>query len=215
MKKKRENHIWPAYVDMMTVLLLVYVLVSLLFAMMIQDTEESKYQEKLDYIMSLTPSERDAEILSQKNAYLGDKGDYLIKSPEEHIVDNYEDMLTSQVNDLVIPIYSGNEVLSDSDKKELITWYQQYQADIVQKGLYLGVILRKKDDVSAGALYRKQYLFYMDAMRVLTQLDPNLNPSLFTQRSPQPRMDESADILRFRIASKSEGVDKNTLGTVE
>jgi len=38
--KRKENHIWPAYVDMMTVLLLVYVLVSLLFAMMIkQDTE--------------------------------------------------------------------------------------------------------------------------------------------------------------------------------
>lgn len=202
MKKKGENHIWPAYVDMMTVLLLVYVLVSLLFAMMIQQTEASKYQEKLDYLMSLTPSEREVALQSEQNAYLGQEGDSLIKTPEEIAVDTHNDMLTAQPNDLVLSLPS-DEVLTDSDKATLTKWYQQHQAEIAQRGLYLGVVLQKKDDVSMGALYRKQYLFYMDAMRILTQLDPHFNPASFTQRSPQPRSDESDELLRFRVAPKA------------
>lgn len=200
MKKKGENHIWPAYVDMMTVLLLVYVLVSLLFAMMIQQTEASKYQEKLDYLMSLTPSERAVELQSQQNAYLGQEGDSLVKAPEAVEVETHNDMLTAQPNDLVLPLPT-NEALTDGDQASLIKWYQQHQTEITQHGLYLGVILQKKDEVSMGALYRKQYLFYMDAMRVLTQLDPHFSPSIFTQRSPEPAANESPELLRFRIAT--------------
>ncbi|MDD9341810.1 MAG: hypothetical protein PV362_19645 [Providencia heimbachae] len=199
MRKKGENHIWPAYVDMMTVLLLVYVLVSLLFAMMIQQTEASKYQEKLDYLMSLTPSEREVEIQSQQNAYLGHEGDSLVKAPKEVAVDTHNDMLTAQPNDLVLSLPS-DEALTDSDKAALTKWYQLHQAEIAKQGLYLGVMVQKKDDVSMGALYRKQYLFYMDAMRVLTQLDPYFNPASFTQRSPQPSSAESTELLRFRVA---------------
>lgn len=201
MKKKGENHIWPAYVDMMTVLLLVYVLVSLLFAMMIQQTEASKYQEKLDYLMSLTPGEREIELQSQQNAYLGHDGDSLLKAPEEIAVDTYNDMLTAQPDDLVLPL-SPDEALTGSDKAALTAWYQQHQAEIAKQGLYLGVVVQKKDAVSMGALYRKQYLFYMDAMRVLTQLDPHFNPASFTQRSPQPKSAESTELLRFRVAPK-------------
>lgn len=161
--------------------------------------QEVKYQEKLDYLMSLTPKDREMEFQSRQNSYLDQEGDSLIKSPEAVELETNNDMLTAKLNDLVLPLPSSG-FLTDTDKTMLIKWYKQHQPEIVKQGLYLGVILQKKDNVSMGSIYRTQYLFYMDAMRVLTQLDPDFSPSLFIQKSPGPILNKSPELLRFRIA---------------
>ncbi|EDX3941027.1 hypothetical protein B8Y70_004960, partial [Salmonella enterica subsp. enterica serovar Overschie] len=50
-----KNNIWPAYVDMMTVLLMVYVLISAILGVIIAQVKETEYQEK----------QRNAEIITE------------------------------------------------------------------------------------------------------------------------------------------------------
>lgn len=231
MKKSKSNHIWPAYVDMMTVLLLVYVLVSLLFAMMIKESIEAEYKEKLDNIISLSAEEivenmtqvnltakvvkEDAEMKqnieqpieqesistqAHNNEHEGNADQDSASVPQEEIVqDDHLDMLERRADDFTLPLVENQELLSQGDKDKLEKWYQANLSIIEKHGIDIGVIVKKNNQVSLGAVYRKQYMLYMDILRFLMDENKDFEPSNYIHRSPKGSIDIQDEYLLFRI----------------
>ncbi|GAB1439594.1 hypothetical protein MASR2M36_23710 [Providencia sp.] len=239
MKRGKSNHIWPAYVDMMTVLLLVYVLVSLLFAMMIKENIEAEYKEKLDNIINMSAEEivenknqlEMQAVINKENAEMNKDSDQrnenenslvlanntagkgnevqegqngeeqAAKAPqrEEIVLDDNSDMLEKHTGDFILPLDKGQELLTKEDKEKLGKWYQDNLALIERDGIDIGVILNKDSSVSLGAIYRKQYIFYMDILRLLVDKNKNFEPSNYIHRSPTGSNNIDNEYLLFRI----------------
>jgi len=196
--KRKENHIWPAYVDMMTVLLLVYVLVSLLFAMMIKQDTEAKYEEKLNGLMAMkitSATELDGATLHQSASK---QTTDLI--PEEIIKDDNHDMLDRYKGDLVIILQPGEEKISAKDQVKITDWYLKNQSEIKVRGIYFGVVTRNNNSVSIGAVYRKQYMLYMDTLRFLVNTQIDFKPGNYIHRSPMPVDGLSEEYMVMRVA---------------
>ncbi|CAK9885898.1 MAG: hypothetical protein XXXJIFNMEKO3_02315 [Candidatus Erwinia impunctatus] len=260
MKKRSSNHIWPAYVDMMTVLLLVYVLVSLLFAMMIKENLEAQYKQKMDNLISMS-----ADQLADKRSKLAvnDAGTVLNKdtiteassaevktalgsmesketptniarntiaskenasenadvenmreavSPgttkesaaEEVIANDNLDMLVVQPGDLMLTLNDNQELLSKENNEALNKWYQENRVRIKKNGIDIGIIVKKNTSVSLGAVYRKQYMLYMDILRALVDKDKEFEPSNYSHRSPKPQADIEKEFILLKVKKPVE-----------
>lgn len=243
MKKGKTNHIWPAYVDMMTVLLLVYVLVSLLFALMIKENIEAQYKEKLDNLMSMSAEEiaenkkqlEMSALVSKNNAQMkhdnekqndqdnnlvlakdaegkdtqeGEKstGQSLQTAPQEEdaVSDDNLDMLDHRASDFTLALSENQELLSSEDKKKLNQWYKENLTQIEKNGIDIGVIINKNETMSLGAVYRKQYMLYMDVLRLLVNGNQHFEPSNYSHRSPKPSSSIKNEYLLFRIKSEKQ-----------
>lgn len=193
--KKKENHIWPAYVDMMTVLLLVYVLVSLLFAMMIKQDTEAQYEQKLNSLMELTVTSDIGSDGANPHMSTGNI------RPEEVITDENLDMLVRRDGDLILILQSGEEKITHPAQVKIADWYQKNRRNIEKKGVYFAVIIKKNNGVSVGALYRKQYMLYMDTLRYLVNTINDFKPANFSHRSPLPVSNLPEEYIVIRIAN--------------
>lgn len=197
--KKKENHIWPAYVDMMTVLLLVYVLVSLLFATMIKQDTEAQYEEKLNSLMSLKVTSAIGPDGANPHMSTGNQASDL--QPEEVMTDENTDMLARRDGDLILTLNPGAEKLTSTEQVKITDWYQKNRREIENKGVYFAVIAKKDSEVSVGALYRKQYMLYMDTLRYLVKTQHDFKPANFLHRSPLPVGDLPEEYVVMRTAN--------------
>lgn len=195
--KKKENHIWPAYVDMMTVLLLVYVLVSLLFAMMIKQDTEAKYEEKLNSLIALKVN---SAVQSDGSTLQQPSGKQVSEPPPEVLaIDDHQDMLVHRDGDLILNLQPGDELLMNKEQVALTGWYQKNRSRIEAHGILLGVVTKKNNTVSIGALYRKQYMLYMDTLRYLITTEKDFKPANFIHRSPMPLEDVLEEYMVLRV----------------
>lgn len=244
MKKGTTNHIWPAYVDMMTVLLLVYVLVSLLFALMIKENIEAQYKEKLDNLMSMSAEEiaenkkqlemsalvpKDDTQMKHDNARQNDQDNNLVLAKdaegkgkdtqegensteqslqtaqqEDVVSDDNLDMLEHRAGDFTLALRANQELLSSEDKKKLSQWYKENLTQIEKNGIDIGVIINKNEAMSLGAVYRKQYMLYMDVLRLLVDGNQHFEPSNYSHRSPKPSSSIKNEYLLFRIKPEKQ-----------
>ena len=198
--KKKENHIWPAYVDMMTVLLLVYVLVSLLFAMMIKQDTEAKYEEKLNSLMELKVTSAIESDGVTRHQSAGEQATDPL--PEAVITDDNQDMLVRRDGDLILTLQPGEEKITKEEQTKITSWYQKNHVEIESYGLLFGVVTKKDSSVSMGAIYRKQYMLYMDTLRLLVNTQSDFKAASFIHRSPMPVEDIPDEFMIIRVAKK-------------
>ncbi|EAQ6131906.1 hypothetical protein AXA88_24945 [Salmonella enterica] len=153
MSSEKKN-IWPAYVDMMTVLLMVYVLISAILGIIIssmhdsestnnlgeKDIDSSKFEKKLDEVSPQTLK------------------DYFILT---------NDSLYYDKDSLTIKFSSDDLKISEQDINKIKSYISDKSTD---KGKWLvGVYLTKDENMSVGAQLREQSVIFLNVLKILSE----------------------------------------------
>nr|BEK81576.1 hypothetical protein EATA8330_44710 [Enterobacter asburiae] len=178
---------------MMTVLLLVYVLLSLLFGMSIKEDTESKYE-------SLMAKKAYNDL---QNQIYGDDVERKVKFEEQLVDDNVDenkDMLTAREGDLIITLAPGQTKFKNDEVIMFRNWYNKNKDEINKKGIYLGFVINQGMDVSLGAAYHRKHVLYLESLKILSKLNPDLKPSDVTQKNPKAVEQILKEYIIFRVA---------------
>ncbi|EAO8776992.1 hypothetical protein CDJ04_25605 [Salmonella enterica] len=170
-----KNNIWPAYVDMMTVLLMVYVLISAILGVIIAQVKETEYQEK----------QRNAEIITEskeKELYNVNSTQNSIKNSNK-ILNEVEEQYILLSNDLYndkdsLTIYFVNDDLSlkEGENKKLTEYIKK---DTSKHGKYeVAVFLQRNEKVSVGAQLREQSVIYLKLLKIMSEQGVDINSQI-------------------------------------
>ena len=177
-----KSHIWPAYVDMMTVLLLVYILLNAMFSGIIattktgvaDSTKQSSYQEAKDGKSQELTMDREnlkVEMNESDDLYIEKEGDLSIF---------LDDMETNTFPDKYI----------DKIKE----WANKVSN---KEGAYqVGIFLKKKDGETTGLELQTQVSLYYQVLSELKKSGVNI--MMVQNKNTPPRYQYNSQIkIRF------------------
>jgi hypothetical protein len=130
----KSNHIWPAYVDMMTVLLMVYMLLSMIFQVLAAMATPSSGTPDAPPVSNATSAEAMA-VTHQATM---------------------DDSLTPQATDFVAKVGKDENFLQPAERAATRAWISQNAAAIRARGV-LVFSLTGTSDVPLGVRLRMQF----------------------------------------------------------
>ncbi|EBP4586390.1 hypothetical protein VH79_25055 [Salmonella enterica] len=141
-----KKNIWPAYVDMMTVLLMVYVLISAILGSIISTLNDN----------NTPPNNKVKDSKNEKNVMMPEVKDYFILS-NDSLYYNKDSLSLS---------FSENTLKIDNEKN-LLNYLSENSG---HKGKWLvGVYIKKNEKISVGAQLREQSVLYLNLIKIMNE----------------------------------------------
>lgn len=144
---KGNDHFWPAYVDMMTVLLLVYILISMVFQVLMvlaKQNEGIKLNEQQTYLQ--------IHHISSESQY-----------PES--------------KELRLPLKTNQNHLGNENESKLVNWIKLHREAIKANGvtIFSANELGEDQDIQTGISISLQYDRGLDTLRIFQEEDLPIN----------------------------------------
>lgn len=148
MSSSAKEHIWPAYVDMMTVLLMVYVLINAILAVIMSTLNETKPEE-----------------IPQEKVITDNRDDYTPFNKEFFILK--DDSLYYSPDSLTLRFTEDELKVDDED---LVKLHDYITENSGQKGKWLvAVYMPRNEDVSVGSQLREQSVIYWNILKYMSE----------------------------------------------
>lgn len=174
----QKNHIWPAYVDMMTVLLLVYLIINAMYSALLAnaDLDPKPIKKITEKTQSGSSDSRSVEIMKE-----------------------YQSLYNDESGDLVVKIDNDQYTLYSDDVNAISSWLDKQPND---NGHYeVSVFLHDNEDETSGTLLRKQTILYYQVLSVFKK--NNVSLDLINNRNATPTK-EYSNIIKIR-RKKNDG----------
>lgn len=182
MSSKAKEHIWPAYVDMMTVLLMVYVLINAILAVIMSTLNETK-PEEIPQESTITENRDNYTSFNKDFFILND--DSLYYAPDSLTLRFTEDGLRTDEEDLV---KLHNYIADHSD----------------EKGKWLvSVYMTRNEDVSVGSQLREQSVIYWNILKYMSENGVMIEGNVENKNiAPDGKYE---NLIKIKFVKESEG----------
>lgn len=182
MSSSAKKHIWPAYVDMMTVLLMVYVLINAILAVIMSTLNETK------------PGE-----IPQENTITDNRADYIPLNKEFFIL---KDDSLYYASDSLTLHFTEDEF--HTDEEDLVKLYDYIAEYSDKKGKWLvAVYMSRNEDVSVGSQLREQSVIYWNILKYMS-VNGVMTGENVENRNIAPD-DKYENVIKIKFIKESEG----------
>ncbi|WP_345831206.1 hypothetical protein AAGR22_07955 [Erwinia sp. HDF1-3R] len=144
-----KNHIWPAYVDMMTVLLLVYVLLNVLLSVVITQIGD----DDVALVQGVCVENQDVKPATSVN----------FQYDIERSMDVNNELYVNKKGDFILNIKDKNS-LSKEDATLIKEWLQT--VDSKRQKVLFSVYLPVPETKSVGSVLRTQAILYYEVLQI-------------------------------------------------
>ncbi|MEN3930499.1 hypothetical protein WJT86_05395 [Microvirga sp. W0021] len=162
---EKGNHIWPAYVDMMTVLLMVYLLLALLFQVVVATSKTAINQVEADELAKAEAGKQGQEQImpqqppkkEQQASAAGEQASNSAENQDMTLVTITPTELAQKQGDLRLRLEARRNYLNASEIQTVKTWVEEHRSEIASKGIRLYSVAPNSNNVQVGSLLKVQF----------------------------------------------------------
>lgn len=182
MSSSTKEHIWPAYVDMMTVLLMVYVLINAILAVIMSTLNEIKLEE--------IPQEK--TITDNRDNYTPFNQEFIISK---------DDSLYYSRDSLTLRFSADELRIDDEDIVELRDYITEHSGI---KGKWLvAIYMSRNEDVSVGSQLREQSVIYWSILKYMSENGVMIGDSIESRNvAPDEKYE---NLIKIKFIKENEG----------
>lgn len=192
-----KSHIWPAYVDMMTVILMVYILINVMFSAVIANADLTNKQD--------TKSQQNSSGSSSTS-----KQGTLSGAPYDSVITlrKYDAFYKIETGDMILNLNDeANGFKNPDDVNKLKAWLSNHKNN---KGKVLfGVFINDDGTKSMGALLRWQTMLYYKLLALMKEEGIDLSTGVSPMNAPPSSEYNSMIKLRFESCDNNKCASEN------